>query len=133
MKAYTDISQSKKLAEILPIESADMYYQYVLPKSDKIKHIPKNGNPEEALEWYNKGYTYSGKEPLSLKEYCIPAWSLAALIGVVSYLSLHKTFSGWRCDSYNKEGTSCILGDSADNPVDACYEAIVFLHEQKLL
>ena len=26
MKSYTDISQSKKLAEILPIESADMYY-----------------------------------------------------------------------------------------------------------
>lgn len=26
MKAYTDIEQSKKLAEILPIESADMYY-----------------------------------------------------------------------------------------------------------
>ena len=26
MKAYTDLEQSKKLAEILPIESADMYY-----------------------------------------------------------------------------------------------------------
>ena len=26
MKAYTDIEQSKKLAEILPVESADMYY-----------------------------------------------------------------------------------------------------------
>jgi hypothetical protein len=26
MKAYTDIKQSKKLAEILPLESADMYY-----------------------------------------------------------------------------------------------------------
>ena len=26
MKAYTDIEKSKKLAEILPVESADMYY-----------------------------------------------------------------------------------------------------------
>lgn len=26
MKSYTDIEQSKKLAEILPIESADMRY-----------------------------------------------------------------------------------------------------------
>lgn len=26
IKAYTDIEQSRKLAEILPIESADMYY-----------------------------------------------------------------------------------------------------------
>lgn len=26
MKAYTDLVQSKKLAEILPLESADMHY-----------------------------------------------------------------------------------------------------------
>lgn len=26
MKSYTDIEQSKKLAEILPLESADMHY-----------------------------------------------------------------------------------------------------------
>lgn len=26
MKAYTDIEQSKKLAEILPVESADMWW-----------------------------------------------------------------------------------------------------------
>lgn len=26
IKAYTDLEQSKKLAEILPVESADMYY-----------------------------------------------------------------------------------------------------------
>ncbi len=26
MKAFTDVEQSKKLAEILPIESADMYF-----------------------------------------------------------------------------------------------------------
>lgn len=29
IKRYTDISQSRKLAEILPIESADMYYSDV--------------------------------------------------------------------------------------------------------
>ena len=29
MKNYTDIEQSKKLAEILPIESADMWYAEV--------------------------------------------------------------------------------------------------------
>ena len=28
MKSYTDITQSKKLAEILPIESADMKFPY---------------------------------------------------------------------------------------------------------
>ena len=80
IKSFTDIPQSKKLAEILPHESADMCYKYVLPKSNIIEHNPKNGSPVEALKWFNKGYTYSGRKPLSLEEYCIPCWSLAALI-----------------------------------------------------
>ena len=28
MKSYTDLEQSKKLAEVLPLESADMWYQH---------------------------------------------------------------------------------------------------------
>lgn len=28
MKAYTDLNQSKELAEILPLEGADMFYNY---------------------------------------------------------------------------------------------------------
>ena len=83
IKAFTDLSQSKKLVDILPIESSDMYYQYVLPKSSKIKHNPEIGNPINALEWYNKGYTLGGKEPIKLDEYCVPCWSLASLLGVL--------------------------------------------------
>lgn len=30
MKSYTDVEQSKKLAEILPIESADMTYDWAV-------------------------------------------------------------------------------------------------------
>ena len=110
MKSYTDLEQSKKLAEILPIESADMRYS---PLGD-------NMHP---WVWTD---TFIEKD-------AIPCWSLAALLGVIPYPSLHKTFSGWRCDSYNKEGTSCILGVPADNPVDACYEMILKLHELNLL
>ena len=29
MKSYTDIEQSRRLSEILPIESADMWYQHI--------------------------------------------------------------------------------------------------------
>ena len=29
IKSYTDLQQSKKLAEILPLESADMWHQHV--------------------------------------------------------------------------------------------------------
>lgn len=131
IKAYTDLKQSKKLAEILPIESADMYYQYVLPKSDKIKHIPEIGNPVDSLEWYNKGYTHFGKEPLSLKEYCIPCWSLAALLRVLVYPELREQYNGnWTCKVSSVEKT--YLWED-DNLVDACYEMILKLHEQKLL
>lgn len=80
MKSYTDIEQSRKLAEILPIKSADMMYKQILPKSGRISHVPEIGNPLKSLEWYNKGYTYAGKKALSIEEYCIPCWSLAALL-----------------------------------------------------
>ena len=119
MKAFTDISQSKKLAKILPLESADMYYFTI------IRDYPYSQGKIKTIAKIMDGSFSS--------DYDTPCWSLAALLGVVPYLSLHKTFSGWRCDSYNKEGTSCILGVPADNPVDACYEMIIKLHEQKLL
>lgn len=136
MKSCTDIEQSKKLVEILPLESADMYYQYVLPKSDKIKHNPEIGNPVNALKWYNKGYTMSGKEPVTLDEYCIPCWSLTALLNVLpNGIDIIKE----EADTEN-ERYMCILGINdniistfADNPVDACFEVILKLKELKLL
>lgn len=122
MKAYTDIEQSKRLAEILPPESADMEYLRLKETNATIGSVPF---VKDESEVENSAYDAVYER--------IPCWSLAALLGVVPYLSLHKTFSGWRCDSYNKEGTSCILGVPADNPVDACYEMILKLHELNLL
>lgn len=60
MKSYTDLEQSKKLAEILPLESADMYYGY---KKDKPEFLP-----------------YSDIEVVGL---CSPCWSLAALMNLL--------------------------------------------------
>ena len=117
MKAYTDLEQSKKLAEFLPLESADMCY---------IQDLLAGGK-------YGDYKPYIGNLIPAYGQDKIRCWSLAALLGVLPYLSLHKTFSGWRCDSYNKEGTSCILGVPADNPVDACYEMILKLHKLKML
>ena len=108
MKSYTSLEQSMMLSEILPLESADMYYP--LPYEDGDKPL---------LEQGGFGST--------------PCWSLSALLSVIPYYSLHKTFSGLRCDSYNKEGTSCILGEPSDNPIDACVVMIEKLHELNLL
>ena len=136
MKAYTDIKQSKKLTEILPLESADMYYKYVLPNSDRIIHVPEIGNPVDSLKWYNEGYTFGGKrEPITLSEYCIPCWSLAALLnlcptinGKQPILTRGKLTRLWYC-YYEDE----IDTQTYDNPVDAVFEMIQLLHEQKLL
>lgn len=84
-KICTSIEQSKKLLSLgLDPSTADMYYKYVLPKSDKLHHVPNVGEPTNALSWYNKGYTLDGrKEPLELKDFCVPCWSLAALLGLM--------------------------------------------------
>ena len=113
-KAFTSLEQSKKLAKILPLESADMGWNVFV--DDSIRCLP--------IDDWDLVKDGSG----NVKFYY--AWSLAALLGVLPYPSLHKTFSGWRCDSYNKEGKSCILGGLSDNPVDACVEMILKLNEE---
>ena len=118
------------MAEILPLDSADSHY--VRQTHDfrgntvdgKWSH-PKYGNP-------NSRYANYIVQNFSSYE-TIPCWSLTALLDVLPYPSLHKTFSGWRCDSYNKEGTTCKLGESLDNPIDACVAMIEKLHELKML
>lgn len=114
-KLCTSLEQSQRLTELgIDVNTADMDY------------IPFANDPEDydcvINEWNNEH-----------EEDWIPAWSISALLGVLPYPSLHKTFAGWRCDSYDKEGKICKLGENTNNPVDACYEAIVFFHEQKLL
>ena len=145
IKSYTDIEQSKKLAEILPRESADMYYQYVLPKSDKIKHNPEIGNPVNALEWYNKGYTTFGEEPITLDEYCLPCWSLASFLeqlpyelcdddGNSSYLQINKEDDMYQLVYEDPYGDfESIETDRYEHFVDACCEMILKLEENHLI
>lgn len=153
IRSFTSLEQSKKLAVFLPLESADMYYQYVLPKSDKIKHNPEIGNPINALEWYNKGYVFSGKEPITIDEFCVPCWSLAALLDILpnKIVSNETAFEEEDAEGINDiyykriESTEdgrymcCYSGNGykykyvADNMVDACVEMIVKLKKQNLL
>ena len=115
-KDYTDLEQSKKLSEILSIESADMIYCYTKKGNKLVSPIPIHltSTPTNTFKYL----------------YC---WSLTALLEVISYPSLHKTYLGWRCDSYNKEGTTCKLGEDKNNPIDACYKMVLKLHELNLL
>lgn len=116
IKSYTDLEQSKKLAEILPLESADMYYWCAdhYPKEDWIIEV---GKPDDNYE-------------------CICAWSLAALLNILDYPQLSKDKlgsgkAGWMVSVYpdNCRQDSCWH----DNPVDTAYEMIIKLNELNLL
>jgi len=128
MKSYTDIEQSQKLAEILPIESADMYYY----NRTDIKY--QGALPIE----------YKHGNPLLSQE--IPCWSLAVLLDILpnnDHISTTISRGGWTigptkyvntwwCE-YEDEENDKVITTSADNPIDACYEMIVKLKELKLL
>lgn len=122
IRAYTTIEQSRKLAEILPIESADMCY------------IANS----EFINIYEPFYKKIDKED-------IPCWSLAALLeqfpyevcdddGNSLYLEINK-----EDDIYQLVYTDrywdfkSIETDRYEHFIDACYELILKLHELKML
>jgi len=111
MKSYTNISQSKKLAEFLPLESADNYYS-----------------------WHDERYYVVNKDcpyPYSLKEK-IPCWSLAALLEIIPKPDLVQNSEGaWLVHSWVNAYPWSVGGCS--NPVDACVAMIIKLHELNLL
>ena len=94
MKAYTNITQSKQLAEILPLESADMFY--------------RDNGIDVKLMWEHNAQKVTN-----------PCWSLTALLAQMPCVELeasenHKyrvfwldKYSGWH-----------------ESAVDACVELI---------
>ena len=116
MKAYTDLEQSKKLAEFLPIKSADMCFN-------------THNNMPPLMTPYSRFKEFYDMEPTPA--FLIPCWSLAALMNVLDRGALFITPQGWACQSYIN--FKAITSSYYDNPVDSCYEMIIKLHEQKLL
>ena len=119
IKSFTDLEQSKKLAEILPLESADMYFtgeQSII-------------NPKE---WeYNDTPRIRGKYiGFDDKRIFYPCWSLAALLNLLDYPSLTQNKENeWEVCVLNCESDGYIE-ISAGNPVDACYKMVLKLHEK---
>lgn len=122
-KSYTDIDQSRKLAEILPIESADMHYATWTILDGAFIVSPNQGSTIKSLQ-----EDYGNQ--------IIPCWSLAALLEVIRVeCRMEKTpldqsgeFTYSMVDDYNNIRTF-----ECGNPIDACYEMIIKLNEQKLL
>ena len=113
IKSYTDISQSKTLSKILPIESADMYWD--LLSKDNYAKVNNIGH--------------------CLCRTCVYAWSLATLLSVLPRIDIEKEICfddtyDYRVKAYIGDG---YIGDWFDNPVDACVAMIEKLHELKML
>lgn len=123
MKTYTDLEQSKKLAEILPIGSNDMYYYTV--NGD----IYKTPNVMESVD------------DLDVDDKSIPCWSLATLLGVLPstiirndkrmFLTLEK--AGAYNLYYKSPDRLDELWETKEEPVDACVAMIEMLYEFKML
>ena len=124
MKSYTNIEQSKKLAEFLPIESADMcYIQDLLAGGKYGDYKPYIG---DLIPAYGQGK--------------IRCWSLAALLDILDKtayfinenasvnLFSYKTIKWTICI----DNCGVILITEA-NPIDACVKMILKLHELNLL
>ena len=131
LKSYTDINQSSKLSEILSLESADMCLTFVnnmwnpvWDKADDIYQLHKDN--------YEPDYTKD--EYIDFDEYepkVVPCWSLASLLNILERVALFKTPQGWVCQTYIVSKTETT--NYYDNPIDACYEMIIHLHELKML
>lgn len=113
-KICTSIEQAKKLAEILPIESADMEYMFLKRDGSKVSNVP---------------FVKDGFEEPECCYIFIPCWSLAALINVLPNENmLVKTTDGeYYCLAKD------IMTKHYDNPIDACVKLILKLHELNLL
>ena len=101
IKSYTDIEQSKKLAEILPLESSDGYWDFQI---DGYKLIADE-----------LGYYKNDSE--------IPCWSLAALLKLIPNFNMFKRTIECRIETTNH------LVDKACEPIDAAFEMICWLKE----
>ena len=131
MKAYTDLEQSKKLAEILPIESADAFYDMAEPEK---RQVPIIGDSDDYYD---------------MEDWTTPCWSLAALFEGVLPLEaeIHKQTDGHKIyyyvEVYTKEiymklkrmnkPEICLSTERHENLVDACVEMIFTLKERNLL
>lgn len=115
MKSYTDIKQSYKLAKILPLESADMYYfrqfddDYFPPDVESIYLIPLYKDSKEDFN------------------YDIPCWSLAALLKLIPNFNMFKRTIECRIE------TTGHLIDKACDLVDAAFEMVCWLKENNKL
>ena len=127
MKSYTNLEQSKKLAEILPLESADMHYSRV--KDEEYDWIPLlSPIPKLCAEYIDN----------------IPCWSLSALLEQLDYEVVDEEGESYYLNIEKCEGNTYYMyyetsghfddwrieTDTYDYLIDACVEMILKLKKR---
>ena len=126
IKSFTSLEQSKKLAELLPLESADKFYCYgmdIHTKKCGYDTVPTIIDADNQIDICD-----------------IPCWSLAALISVLPD-SIYDNTDEFSQLEFTKKSVAYIqgttdgvkIGTLKDNLVDACYEMALKLHKLNLL
>lgn len=123
MKSYTNLEQSQELRDILPIHTADMYYNM----SNYLNH------------------PHIFQKDCELEPQDTPCWSLAALVEVLEDEIYTNERDEYTLHIHKKDGQyslsySCIYDSSQDIElgmydefVDCCYDMIIKLHELNLI
>lgn len=133
MRAFTSIEQSKILAEILPIKSADMHYVRKVcdfrgrPVAGKWSS-PKYGNINSNYANYIlQNFTQYDKRP---------CWSLVALLKIINkdfYTKLYHDGITWTVDVRHHDNRDIKDMVYTDEPIDSFVEMIVKLNEKGLI
>ena len=131
MKSYTDLDQSKKLAKILPLESADMEYLAIKENGALVGTVPFVKDDSE-VEDSAYSHTYDR----------IACWSLSALLQVLP-LGIYDEFDNCdyelEIDMIDKMPRYIRLGDiyhskfpydfEKDTLLDNIVESIIWLND----
>ena len=121
MKSYTDLEQSKKLVEFLPVESADMCYR---------AHREECGILDFLITLCP--HQFAG-------EYSVPCWSLTALLNIISNRiysideDANLILSSYKNIKWDLSINNLDIEVTKLDPIDACMEMIYKLKEMNLL
>lgn len=118
VKSFTSFEQSKKLAEILPVESADMYWSRctITDFGDGVLKVSYSIEPCNISQFRNT------KED-------IPCWSLAALLDVLPNYETNNFGDSIQLAVKNK----ALVTDEGETLLDLVVNMIIYLHELNLL